>query len=71
MIPEKLRQRLKLPVMAAPLFLVSGPDLVVEACKAGVVGAFPTLNQRKAEGFEAWLIEIRRRLPDASSAPSR
>ena len=68
MIPEKLRQRLKLPVMAAPLFLVSGPDLVVEACKAGVIGAFPTLNQRKAEGFEAWLIEIRRRLPDESSA---
>jgi nitronate monooxygenase len=69
MIPERLRRRLKLPVMAAPLFLVSGPDLVVEACKAGVVGAFPTLNQRTAEGFEAWLIEIRRRLPDESSAP--
>jgi len=69
MIPEKLRQRLKLPAMAAPLFLVSGPDLVVEACKAGVVGAFPTLNQRTADGFETWLIEIRRRLPDESSAP--
>ena len=51
MISERLRRRLKLPVMAAPLFLVSGPDLVVEACKAGVVGAFPTLNQRTAEGF--------------------
>jgi nitronate monooxygenase len=60
---------MKLPAMAAPLFLVSGPDLVVEACKAGVIGAFPTLNQRTAEGFEAWLIEIRRRLPDESSAP--
>lgn len=69
MIPEKLRQRLKLPAMAAPLFLVSGPDLVVEACKAGVVGAFPTLNQRTSGGFEAWLVEIRRRLPDESSAP--
>jgi nitronate monooxygenase len=69
MIPEKLRKRLRLPAIAAPLFLVSGPDLVVEACKAGVIGAFPTLNQRTAEGFEAWLIEIRRRLPDESSAP--
>jgi nitronate monooxygenase len=69
MIPEKLRQRLKLPAMAAPMFLVSGTDLVVETCKAGLVGSFPTLNQRTADGFEAWLIEIRRRLPDESTAP--
>jgi nitronate monooxygenase len=69
MIPEQLRRRLKLPAMAAPMFLVSGPDLVVETCKAGMVGTFPTLNQRTAEGFEKWLVEIRRRLPDESSAP--
>ena len=55
--------------MAAPMFLVSGTDLVVEACKGGVIGAFPSLNQRTPEGFEQWLIEIRRRLVDESCAP--
>ena len=62
MIPQKLQSRLELPAMVAPMFLVSGPDLVVEACKSGLVGTFPTLNQRTAEGFEEWLMEIRRRL---------
>ena len=44
------------------MFLVSGPDLVVEACRAGVVGTFPALNQRTSEGYEAWLEEIQERL---------
>ncbi len=55
--------------MAAPMFLVSGPDLVVETCKAGVLGTFPTLNQRTAEGFEDWLVAIRRRLANLDAAP--
>ncbi|WP_423970140.1 NAD(P)H-dependent flavin oxidoreductase [Aurantiacibacter gilvus] len=47
------------------MFLVSGPDLVVEACKAGLCGTFPALNQRTSEGFEEWLVEIKDRLgPD-------
>lgn len=51
------------------MFLVSGPDLVVEACRAGVLGTFPVLNQRTTEGFEAWLSEIRGRLGGQDCAP--
>lgn len=61
-LPESLRGRLRLPVVAAPMFLVSGPELVIEACRAGVLGTFPALNQRSSEGFEAWLTEIREAL---------
>ncbi|NHF58827.1 nitronate monooxygenase [Flavobacteriaceae bacterium TP-CH-4] len=49
---------LSLPAIAAPMFLISGPKLVVECCKNGIVGTFPALNQRTSEGFEEWLIEI-------------
>ena len=45
-IPASLTKGLKLPVIAAPMFLVSGPDLVVECCNNGVIGTFPSLNQR-------------------------
>lgn len=51
--------KLRLPVVAAPMFLVSGPALVIEACKNGIVGTFPALNQRTSEGFEQWLTEIK------------
>ena len=47
-----------LPVIAAPMFLVSGPELVIATCKAGVVGTFPALNQRTTEGFAEWLDQI-------------
>ena len=50
---------LSLPVVAAPMFLISGPQLVIECCKNGIVGTFPALNQRSTEGFESWLIEIK------------
>ena len=50
---------LSLPVVAAPMFLISGPNLVIECCKKGIVGTFPALNQRTSEGFEEWLIEIK------------
>ncbi len=60
---------LRLPVIAAPMFLVSGPDLVVEACRAGIVGTFPALNQRTSEGYAAWLDEIAARLGDGAAAP--
>jgi nitronate monooxygenase len=58
-IPAALTRGLKLPVIAAPMFLVSGPALVTAACKAGVVGTFPALNQRTTEGYAAWLDEIK------------
>mgnify|MGYP005834115749 FL=1 len=50
---------LNLPVIAAPLFLISGPKLVIECCKNGIVGTFPALNQRTSEGFEEWVVEIK------------
>ncbi|MER3375625.1 MAG: nitronate monooxygenase [Allomuricauda sp.] len=53
---------LSLPVVAAPMFLISGPKLVVECCKNGIVGTFPALNQRTSEGFEEWLIQIKTEL---------
>lgn len=53
---------LSLPVVAAPMFLISGPQLVIECCKNGIVGTFPALNQRTSEGFEEWLIEIKEAL---------
>ncbi len=53
---------LKLPLVAAPMFLISNPGLVIECCKAGVAGTFPALNQRTTEGFEAWVVEIKAEL---------
>jgi len=58
MLPQNLRAHLRLPVIASPMFLVSGPELVLAACRAGVVGTFPALNQRSTEGFEDWLVRI-------------
>ncbi|MCL5246305.1 nitronate monooxygenase [Cellulophaga sp. 20_2_10] len=55
-------KELSLPVIAAPMFLISGPSLVVECCKNGIVGTFPALNQRTSEGFEEWLIQIKAEL---------
>jgi nitronate monooxygenase len=52
-------KKMTLPLIAAPMFLISGPQLVIECCKNGIVGTFPALNQRSSEGFEAWLIEIK------------
>jgi nitronate monooxygenase len=67
-IPASLQKGLKLPVIAAPMFLVSGPDLVVECCNNGVIGTFPSLNQRTTEGYRDWLQEIKSRLkPDAAA----
>jgi nitronate monooxygenase len=71
-----IRQRLTLPVICAPMFLVTGPDLVREACKVGVIGGLPRANARSLEEFEAWLAAIRRDLdayqaehPQARVAP--
>ena len=54
--------RLKLPLIAAPMFLVSGIDLVVAASRNGVIGAFPTVNCRTSDELDSWLIAMRDRL---------
>ncbi len=54
----QIKARLRLPVFAAPMFLVSGPDLVIAACREGVIGAFPSLNARPLETLEEWLEQI-------------
>jgi len=55
----KAFESLRIPAVAAPMFLTSGPTLVSACCKAGVLGTLPALNQRSTEGFAAWLAEIR------------
>lgn len=59
---ENFIDDLNLPVVAAPMFLISGPQLVIECCKNGIVGTFPALNQRTTNGFEEWVIEIKEAL---------
>ncbi len=58
-LPSIFQGKLKIPVIAAPMFLVSGTDLVINACKAGVVGTFPALNARSTDEFADWLDQIK------------
>ncbi|WP_293880378.1 nitronate monooxygenase family protein [Sphingomonas sp.] len=71
-----LFDKLRLPIIAAPLFIVSGPDLVIAQCKAGIVGSFPALNARPAGVLDEWLHRITEELaahnrahPDRPAAP--
>jgi len=57
-LPVSLEQRLRLPLVVAPMFLISNPDLVLACCRNGIVGSFPALNQRESGGFKSWLEEI-------------
>jgi nitronate monooxygenase len=75
-LPTLLTQRLRLPVVASPLFIISNPDLVIAQCKAGIVGSFPALNARPAAALDDWLQRITAELaahdhahPDRPSAP--
>ena len=75
-LPPALQNALRLPVVGAPLFIISNPDLVIAQCKAGVVGSFPALNARPEPVLEEWLERITSELadydaanPDAPSAP--
>lgn len=61
-IPEILQGRLSLPVIAAPMFIVSGPELVIAQCKAGIVGSFPALNARPKDALDQWIVRIKREL---------
>jgi nitronate monooxygenase len=58
MLPPLLRDRLRLPAIGAPLFIVSNPDLVIAQCKAGIVGSFPSLNARPVSVLDEWLHRI-------------
>ena len=69
-------QRVPFPVIGSPLFIISNPKLVIEQCKAGIVGSMPSLNARPAEQLEDWLAEITETLaawdaahPEQPSAP--
>ncbi len=75
-LPPILRDRLRLPAIASPLFIISGPDLVIAQCKAGIVGSFPSLNARPISLLDEWLDRITSELaawdkanPDKPSAP--
>jgi nitronate monooxygenase len=75
-LPPVLRDRLRLPVIGSPLFIISTPDLVIAQCKAGVVGSFPSLNARPISQLDEWLARITEELaqwdrdhPDTPSAP--
>jgi nitronate monooxygenase len=75
-LPSSLQGRLRLPVIGAPLFIISHPALVIAQCKAGIVGAFPALNARPISQLDEWLHEITETLaahdkahPEAPAAP--
>ncbi|MBN9584747.1 MAG: 2-nitropropane dioxygenase [Afipia sp. 62-7] len=75
-MPALFKGRLSIPVIGSPLFIVSGPDLVIAQCKAGIVGSFPALNARPAALLDEWLHRIKEELaaydaahPDRPSAP--
>ena len=68
MIPKLFQGRMTAPVIAAPMFLVSGPHLVIAACKAGIAGTFPTLNARPIEVLDEWLTQINAELGAAMAA---
>ena len=68
MIKTPLLKNLALPVIGSPLFIASSPKLVIEQCKAGIVGAFPALNARPAEQLDVWLTQIKTELAEYKTA---
>lgn len=75
-LPNILKDRLRIPVVSAPMFIISNPALVIAQCKAGIVGSFPALNARPEAQLDEWLAEITETLaaydaanPDRPSAP--
>jgi nitronate monooxygenase len=67
-LPPVLRDRLRLPAIGSPLFIVSGPELVIAQCKAGIVGSFPSLNARPISQLDEWLARINEELADWDKA---
>src|SRR5882724_5744070 len=70
-LPAALKSRLRLPLIAAPMFLVSGPALVGAACRSGVIGSFPTANCRSIEELDGWLGDINDDLKRAADQAGR
>ena len=75
-IPDSIKDNISIPVIGAPLFLISVPDLVIAQCKAGIIGSFPALNARPQSVLEEWIIRIKTELkeyqeqnPDKKVAP--
>lgn len=73
---ETLKQKLRLPLIGSPMFIISGPELVIAQCKAGIVGSFPALNARPQSQLDEWLHQITEELatwdrnnPDSPAAP--
>ena len=63
-LPTSLQGRLSLPLIGSPMFIISQPDLVIAQCRAGIVGAFPSLNARPSGVFESWLQRLTSELTD-------
>ena len=75
-IPDSIKDNISIPVIGAPLFLISVPDLVIAQCKAGIIGSFPALNARPQHVLEEWIVRIKAELkeyqeqnPDKKVAP--
>lgn len=70
-LPQLLKGCLRLPVIGSPLFIVSGPELVIAQCKAGIVGSFPALNARPAEKLRDWIAQIQNELAQYEAETGR
>ena len=75
-LPESLQGKLRIPLIGAPMFIVSGPELVIAQCRAGIIGSFPALNARPKSALDDWLKQIKDELaeyqhdnPDQTVAP--
>ncbi|QGP78683.1 NAD(P)H-dependent flavin oxidoreductase [Sphingobium sp. CAP-1] len=66
-LPALLQDRLALPLIGSPMFIISRPELVIAQCRAGIVGAFPSLNARPSGMFETWLQQLQAELTDADA----
>ena len=67
-LPKLLEGRLRVPLIGAPMFSVSGPELVIAQCKAGIVGSFPALNARPQSMLGEWLKRIKDELGEYAEA---
>lgn len=67
-MPSPLCDNLRLPVIGSPLFIISGPELVIAQCKAGVIGSFPALNARPQAQLDEWLHQITEELAEYNRA---
>ena len=68
-LPDSLQGRLQLPLIGAPMFIVSGPELVIAQCRSGIVGSFPALNARPKELLHDWLAQITEALQQPGDGP--